>query len=428
MYSKTIIGLAAPLALINNPLSLQGKTKFILPQVIPNNLTSPFPKLLFILAFTTIFPFSSSIGQKKTKIVTGAEQIATYLNQLTDKRVALVVNNTSTIGNVHLVDTLKRLNVNVVKIFAPEHGFRGNVDAGEKVKDTLDRKTGIPVISLYGKNKKPKPEQLEDTDILLFDMQDVGVRFYTYISTLHYILEAAAESKKKVIVLDRPNPNGMYVEGPVLDLKFKSFVGMHPIPILYGLTNGELAILINKEGWLSNGIQSDLTVVNLRNYTHKSTYELPIKPSPNLPNALSISLYPSLCLFEGTKISVGRGTEFPFQVAGYPDSTFGSFQFLPRSIPGMSKNPMHEGETCYGIDLRNEKKVGGFSLQYLLYFYERWPDKKTYFNSFINNLSGTDQLRIMIESGKSAKEIEAGWQPKLEEYKKLRKKYLLYPD
>lgn len=414
--------------LTNLTLSLQRKNYFNHQQITDINLTSTL-SLRLLPSFLSIFLFIFSCNaQKGARILTGAEQLPLYFNKIQNQRVGLVVNNTSVIGQTHLVDTLRKLNVNVVKIFAPEHGFRGDADAGEKVKSGFDSKSGLPVVSLYGDNKKPKPEQLEDIDILVFDMQDVGVRFYTYISTLHYILESGAENQKKVIVLDRPNPNGMYVEGPILDMKFKSFVGMHPIPVLYGLTNGELAVMINKEKWLSNGVICDLTVIPLKNYTHSSKYELPIKPSPNLPNALSIALYPSLCLFEGTKISVGRGTEFPFQVVGYPDSSFGSFSFVPRSIPGMSKNPMHEGKKCFGIDLRNEKNGGGFKLNHLIYFYQLWPEKEKYFNSFINNLAGTDQLKIQILAGKTEKEIKESWKPELEKFKILRKKYLIYPE
>ena len=311
--------------------------------------------------FKSIFIFCVSIyickytyaEQKNIQILPGGYQIKDYLPLLKGKKVAIVGNHTSLVQNTHLLDTLLSLKINVKYIFCPEHGFRGTADAGEKVLSYIDPKTNIPVISLYGKNKKPDPNKIKEIEIILFDLQDVGVRFYTYISTLHYVMEAAAESKKKLIVLDRPNPNGMYIDGPVLDdSSCKSFVGIHPIPIIYGLTIGELAKMINGENWLGKNKKADLIVVKNKNYTHKSTYNLPTKPSPNLPNELSIALYPSLCLFEGTPISIARGTMFPFQAIGYPDSTIGKFRFVPNSIPGMAKDPVHLNITCFGFDFR----------------------------------------------------------------------------
>lgn len=365
--------------------------------------------------------------EEKKSLRTGAERTETYLNLLKDKKVGLVVNQTAVVGSTHLVDTLLSRGVAITKIFAPEHGFRGTADAGETVKNGTDIKTGLQIISLYGKNKKPSPDQIADIDILVFDIQDVGVRFYTYISTMHYVMEAAAENGKQVIVLDRPNPNGQYIDGPVLDKKFTSFVGMHPIPLVHGLTVGELANMINGEGWLKNGLKCNLKVIPSDNYVHSMSYSLPVKPSPNLPNDQSIELYPSLGLFEGTNISMGRGTDFPFQVIGYPDSRFGTFTFSPRSTEG-AKNPPYEGKTCYGIDLRNEKGEQGFTLKYLIDFYSIAPDKASYFlkSDFINLLAGTDQLKKQIESGMTEKEIRKSWEPDLEKYREMRKKYLLY--
>ncbi|HEY8399691.1 MAG TPA: DUF1343 domain-containing protein, partial [Cytophagaceae bacterium] len=324
----------------------------------------------------------STSGQKETlaqqsldKIITGAEQLEQYLSLLKNKNVALVVNQTSVVGKTHLVDTLLSLGIKVRKIFSPEHGFRGDADAGERVNNEIDAKTGLPIVSLYGNNKKPNKESLKDVDIVIFDIQDVGVRFFTYISTMHYIMEACAENNKKVLILDRPNPNGHYVDGPVLDLKHKSFVGMHPIPIVHGLTVGELAMMINGEKWLDSGRTCDLQVIKVKNYDHKKRYSLPVKPSPNLPNDLSIQLYPHLCLFEGTTLSVGRGTEFPFQVVGHPNKAYGTFQFTPKSIPGMAKSPLHENKVCYGIDLRSlSGEESGFQLKYIMELYNKSPE------------------------------------------------------
>ncbi len=368
---------------------------------------------------------------KKEKTLTlGAEQTEKYLPYLKEKKVALVVNQTSRIKNIHLVDSLVSLGINIQHIFAPEHGFRGKADAGEHVKNGIDTKTGLPIISLYGKNKKPHKEQLENIDIVLFDIQDVGVRFYTYISTMHYVMEACAEQQVPFIVLDRPNPNGHYVAGPVLDLRFQSFVGMHPIPIVHGLTIGELAHMINDEGWLKNKVKCNLTVVKCKNYTHKTPYILPIKPSPNLPNDLSIKLYPSLCLLEPTEVSVGRGTYTPFQIVGTTNSQGGSFKFIPKSIEGMSKYPKHQDKTCYGVDFRNEKVIPQFTVKYLVEYYQQSSTQKDFFTSesFFNKLAGTDQLLKQVKDGWSAEKIEESWQEALKDYLLLRKQYLIYEE
>ncbi|MCL4165592.1 UNVERIFIED_CONTAM: hypothetical protein GTU68_050877, partial [Idotea baltica] len=317
--------------------------------------------------------------------------------------------------------------VSVKKIFAPEHGFRGKADAGELVKDNLDPDTGIPVISLYGKNKKPTAEMLSGLDVVIFDIQDVGTRFYTYISSMHYMMEACAKYKVKMIVFDRPNPND-YIDGPILDMKFQSFVGMHPIPVVHGLTVGELAKMINGEGWLEGGIKCDLEVIAMKNYTHGDRYDLPIKPSPNLPNMQSIKLYPSLCFFEGTKMSIGRGTLFPFQVIGYSEAQFGSFTFTPESIDGMAKYPKLEGKLCYGVDLRKADVPDKLDLSFVVSFYNKWNNEEAFFIKFFNTLAGTDVLKKQIESGMTEEEIRQSWQQGLDDYKSLRKSYLLYKE
>jgi uncharacterized protein YbbC (DUF1343 family) len=363
------------------------------------------------------------------KIICGAERMEDYLPMLKNKNIALVVNQTSVIGKTHLADTLLAQKINVKKIFSPEHGFRGKADAGEKVNNEIDTKTGLPIISLYGNNKKPSPESLKDIDIVIFDIQDVGVRFYTYISTMHYIMQACADNKKQLSILDRPNPNGYYVAGPVLDLKQASFVGMHPIPIVHGLTIGELALMINGEHWLDSGKTCNLEIIKVKNYTHKDHYSLPVKPSPNLPNDQSITLYPSLGLFEGTNMSVGRGTAFPFQVIGSPNEKNGTFSFTPKSIEGMAKNPPYENEKCYGADLRNQYPESSiFNLRFLIDYYNKSADKEKYFNNFFKKLAGNIILQDQIKKGMTESQIRETWQPELNKYKILRKKYLLYPD
>ena len=362
------------------------------------------------------------------EVVTGAARISEYLPLLENKRVGLVVNNTSLVGDTHLVDTLLSLQVDVKKIFAPEHGFRGDVPAGDKVSSDVDPRTGIPILSLYGSHFKPTPEEMADLDVLIFDIQDVGVRFYTYTSTMSYAMEAAAESNVKFIVLDRPNPIGHFVDGPVLEPAQKSFVGLHPVPIAYGLTMGELATMINGEGWLARGVKADLTVVRLQNWDHNTPYSLPVKPSPNLPTDNSVEWYPSTCLFEGTMMSLGRGTHFPFEVLGYPDPEFGDFQFTPVSIEGMAMQPRLEGQLCYGIDLREKEAPAEVDLSYLIHFYNKTPKDKKFFIDYFELLAGTPELRRQIEQGLSEEEIRASWQPGLKAYKAIREKHLLYPD
>lgn len=360
-------------------------------------------------------------------VSTGAAQTDRYLPLLKGKRVALVVNHTSLVGKTHLTDTLLSLGIDVKKVFAPEHGFRGAAPDGEKINDAVDAKTKLPIVSLYGANHKPSPEQLQDIDVIVFDIQDVGTRFYTYISTMHYVMEAAAELNKKVVILDRPNPNGHYVDGPILQPELKSFVGMHPIPIVHGLTVGELAMMINGEGWLKDGIKCDVEVIKMKNWKHADNYAVPVKPSPNLPNDQSIRLYPSLCLFEGTQISVGRGTDIPFQVIGNPLLSDMPFQFTPVSIPNMSTSPMHKGKVCYGLDLRQVKVEPRIDLKYLIDMYKRYPDKDIFFTGSFNRLAGTTALQQQIKDGLSEEQIRETWKNDLDAYKTKRQKYLLYP-
>jgi len=352
----------------------------------------------------------------------GAERLDAYLPLIENKKVGVVGNQTSMIGNTHLVDSLLSLRIDVVKVFSPEHGFRGKADAGAKVENGTDSKTGLPIISLYGKNKKPYPEQLEGIDVLLFDIQDVGARFYTYISTLHYIMEAAGENNIKVIVLDRPNPNSHYVDGPIREKGFESFVGMHAIPIVHGMTIGEYAKMINGENWIA--VNCDLTVIVIENYTPKMEYDLPIKPSPNLPNAKAINLYPSLCLFEGTTISIGRGTEYPFQHFGAPYLE-SNYSFTPKSGAG-SKYPKHENKECFGTNLRLEKPLTAINLNWIIETYKQCPEKEEFFNNFFDKLAGTDKLRKQIIAEKTQKEIKESWQEGLEEFKEKREKHLIY--
>ncbi|MGE0077520.1 MAG: exo-beta-N-acetylmuramidase NamZ domain-containing protein [Bacteroidales bacterium] len=381
----------------------------------------------------SIIYFSAYSQNDDKTIRVGAEQTELYLSKIQNKRIAVVANHTSLIGKNHLVDTLLSLHVDIKKIFCPEHGFRGNIEAGELINNDIDSKTGLPIVSIYGNSKKPKPEQLNDIDIVIFDLQDVGVRFYTYISTMHYVMEACAENSIPLIILDRPNPNGFYIDGPVLDTACSSFVGMHPVPLVHGMTIGEFAKMINGEGWLQNSIKCNLTVIPCSGYTHNQTYNLPIKPSPNLPNQLSVYLYPSLGFFEGTVVSVGRGTDFPFQIFGYPSYPVKHFKFKPIVKVGASLNPPFKGKTCYGIDLRdysseyflNRKTI---NLEWLIYTYKTYPDKKIFFNKFFRNLAGTPVLRQQIEEGLDAEAIRKSWQPAIERYKQIRKNYLLYDD
>ncbi len=383
---------------------------------------------IFNLAFLVFFS-GQELNAQDLKVLPAADQPELYLSKLTGKAVGVVGNQTSILtqhGNQHLVDFLVENGITVKKVFVPEHGFRGVADAGEKVDNSIDTKTGLPIISLYGNNKKPTSDQIKDLDVVIFDLQDVGVRFYTYISTMHYVMESAAEHGVKVMIFDRPNPNGNYVAGPVLKSGFESFVGMHPIPVVHGLTVGELAKMINGEKWLKSGLVADLEVIPLANWTHQTSYKLPVKPSPNLPNDLAIRLYPSTCFFEGTIVSLGRGTLFPFQVYGYPDPKFGDFTFTPVSINGMSKNPPLQDQRCYGVDLRNVSLNHQFTLEYLIDAYTKSGKGKAFFTNYFNTLAGTDEVKNMILAGKSAAEITSSWELELNNYKKLREKYLIY--
>ncbi len=378
-------------------------------------------------------------------ILPGAYQTKEYFPLLQGKRVAIFANHTATISSTHLVDTLQKSGIKITKIFGPEHGFRGTADAGEKVDNFVDQQTGIPVISLYGKKKKPSAEDLADVDVMLFDIQDVGVRFYTFISSLQDYMESAREHHKSLIILDRPNPNGFYVDGPVLDTAFRSFVGMQPIPVVYGMTIGEYARFLVGEGLLEKhaGNKLDMTVVKCRNYTHQSRYHLPEKPSPNLPDDGSIALYPSTCFFEGTVMSEGRGTEKPFQIFGHPLLPDTLYSFTPVSTAG-AKNPKLINKKCYGWNLslpanQNTAKQNQLQLKWLLQAYQMFPEKNNFFikpkkdnlqptDYFFNKLAGNAILMQQIIEGKSEKQIRASWQPKLNEFKAKRRKYLLYAD
>lgn len=378
-------------------------------------------------------PTIQAIMPQKGSLKLGAERMDVVTRLLKDKRVGLVVNQTSILEKQqkHLLDALLEEGIAVKKVFAPEHGFRGTADAGMEIKDSRDRKTNIPIISIYGKNKKPTAEQLSGLDVLVFDIQDVGARFYTYISTLHYVMEACAENRIEFIVLDRPNPND-FVDGPVRQKGYESFVGVDPLPLLHGLTIGELAWMINGESWLkSNPDTCQLHIVKMENWNHGDPYWLPVKPSPNLPNDQSIRLYPSLCFFEGTNISVGRGTYYPFQIIGAPDKKYGDFSFTPVSLPGFDTNPLHKNKDCYGVDLREYPFKGGLSLQFFFDFYNKaGKDQALFFSrpQWFDLLAGTKDLRYQIVRGLSEDEIRESWQPALKEYKKMRNKYLLYPD
>jgi len=368
----------------------------------------------------------------KKEIVVGANRTDFYLPLLSEKKVGVVGNHTSLIHQTHLVDSLLSLGINIAKVFSPEHGFRGNADAGEKVKSNIDEKTGLPILSLYGKNKKPSKEQLSGIELMVFDIQDVGARFYTYISTMHYVMEACAENNIPIIVLDRPNPNGHFVDGPILKTEFSSFIGMHPVPIVHGMTVGEYAKMINGEEWLADGLSCDLTVIEIENYTHNSIYSLPLKPSPNLPNMKSVYLYPSLCLFEGTPISIGRGTDTPFQIIGHPKMDSVNYAFTPKSTFG-AKNPKLKGEKCFGVsftqneetELRNKAQL---DFSWLVKVYNAYSDKETFFKSSFNLLAGSDELQNQLKKGLSEQEIKASWKEGVDTFKQIRKKYLLYKD
>lgn len=416
--------------------------------------------LTIIVAVSCTLLFAQTKTQSKSKpILPGAYQTAQYLPLLKDKRVGILANQTSVIGNVHLIDTLLSLGIKVTKIFAPEHGFRGSADAGELVATYTDKQTGITVVSLYGKKLKPAGADIKDVDVLLFDIQDVGVRFYTYISTLQYYIESAIQNDLPLIILDRPNPNGFYVDGPVLDTAYESFVGMQPVPVVYGMTIGEYAKMLLGEKWLSwkyerkqddkislgelLGFENEsknfsLTVIPCKNYTHKSRYELPVKPSPNLADINSIYWYPSTCFFEGTVLSEGRGTEHPFCIFGHPQLPDSLFSFTPVSKDGAS-HPKLENQKCYGWNVYDTNSNGRLQLQWLLEAYRLFPDKNNFFikpkkfnaspqDYFFNKLAGDDKLMQQIIAGKTEKEIRESWQPELDAFKKIRKKYLLYAD
>lgn len=360
---------------------------------------------------------------------TGAEQLPRYLPLLKGKRVGLLVNQTSLVKNQHLVDVLLQHDVNIVSIFAPEHGFRGDHDAGASVSSGTDSKTGLPLLSLYGKNKKPSAEQMQQLDLVIFDIQDVGVRYYTYISSMHYLMEAAAENAVTMLILDRPNPNGAYVDGPVLDKAFQSFVGMHPIPLLHGMTVGELALMIKGEKWINQADKLQLSVIPVADYRRDMRYSLPVKPSPNLPNEQAIALYPSLGFFEATPLSVGRGTDFAFQVIGYDKFGPAEFRFTPVSMPGAAVSPPLMNKNLYGEDLR-QVKTSGLNLQYLLRWQQRFKAHNAEFfssPSFMDKLAGTDALRLQISNGMTEQEIRASWQSALQQFKQQRQPYLLYP-
>lgn len=364
---------------------------------------------------------------------TGADNFKAVFSALQNKKIGLVANPSSQINGVHLVDSLVESGLALQRIFCPEHGFRGEAAAGEKVDDSKDLKTGIPIVSLYGKHKKPTAKDLEGLDILVFDIQDVGARFYTYISTLHYVMEAAAEHGVSVLILDRPNPNGHCVDGPILDSKFSSFVGMHEVPVLHGMTIGEYGQMINGEGWLEGGISCDLKVIPCENYTRNMRYELPIKPSPNLPNFKSVLMYPSLCFFEGTAVSVGRGTETPFQVYGHPKATFKGMTFTPKRVKA-APHPKLEGKTCAAFDFSDETLEelacsGEFSLKPLLEMHSELSSQTEFFTrpDFFDLLAGSDQLRLQITEGLGEEEIRKSWQEDLSEFRKMRSQYLIYP-
>ncbi len=365
------------------------------------------------------------------KVVPGAKRITAYMPKIKNKKVAIVANHTSLIGNTHLVDSLLALQVNVVKIFSPEHGFRGVGDAGEVLENETDKKTGLPIISLYGEHYKPSQEDLAGIEVLLFDIQDVGVRFYTYISTMHYVMEACAENIVDVVILDRPNPNGFFVDGPLLDSRYKSFVGMHPVPLVHGMTIAEYANMINGEYWLADSLQCRLSFVLCKHYDHTVKACLTVNPSPNLQNMRAIYMYPSLGIFEGTVVSVGRGTDYPFQYFGHPAMQNSDFYFVPRSIEGVSKYPRYRGKKCYGLDLRDVPDslfVGTINLQWLMLAYDNIQSKNAFFNAFFYNLVGNATLIKQVKEKKSARQIRKSWQSELMRYKRVRDKYLLYKD
>lgn len=377
-----------------------------------------------------LFITSLSCQSSDSGVITGDMQPREYMKLLKGRRVAVVANQSSLAGKRHAVDELLSNGVNIALIFAPEHGFRDMADAGADIADGKDPETGIPVVSLYGKTRKPSPENLAGIDAVVFDIQDVGARFYTYISTMHYVMESCAENSVMFVVLDRPNPNGFYFDGNMPDSGYKSFVCMHPVPVVHGMTTGEYAMMINGEGWLEGGKKCNLKVVKCRNYTHRTLYKLPVRPSPNLPNMPAVYLYPSLCFFEGTVISCGRGTGSPFQVFGHPELPDRGFSFIPRSTPGAA-NPPLMGKICYGTDLRNSMDEGiipqpRLNLEWLITAYQDFPDKQKFFNSYFDVLAGGPRLREQIIKGMSAEEIRASWKDDLDKFSRIRGRYLIY--
>ena len=379
------------------------------------------------------FSLNASEKSQNEEIVPGAHQLDKFRSSIESKRLALVVNQTSTLGKTHLVDSLLKLGYDIQVIFAPEHGFRGDHSAGAHVNSGKDEKTGLKITSLYGSHKKPTAKDLKNVDVVLFDIQDVGTRFYTYLSTMHYVMEACAEQNKELIILDRPNPNGYFIDGPILNPQFKSFVGMHEIPVVHGMTLGELALMINGEKWLADSLKTRMKVIPVLNYNHNMRYQLPIQPSPNLPTEASILLYPSLCFFEGTDISVGRGTNHPFECFGRPGLQGGSYKFTPKPIPGVASNPPYKNQQCTGslltsFGLSFLPKTKGIYLDWMILCYQASKKEgKPFFNSFFDKLAGTEELRKMIIEGKTSDEIKASWKPGLEAFKKKRLPYLLYP-
>jgi uncharacterized protein YbbC (DUF1343 family) len=383
---------------------------------------------------------AAALPETRTRILTGADQTELYLDYIKNKRIAVLANPTTIIGKKHLVDSLRNRGVQIMKVFGPEHGFRGNASNGARVADETDSATGIPIISLYGKKRKPSAEDLADVDLMIFDIQDVGCRFYTYINILRDIMEVCAENNKELLILDRPNPNGYLVDGPVMDMKLKSGIGQFPIPISHGMTIAEFAQMINGEGWMAGKAKCRLKIIPLKNYTHELSYTLPVNPSPNLNTQQGIMLYPSTCLFEGTILNHGRGTYFPFTVLGSPllKGKY-SFSFTPVSLPGMSESPLHMNKVCYGLDLRKYdinqlRKSKRINLQWMMDLYKAYPDKARFFDRSqsrqmgnIDGLSGDAEFKKQIMEGKSVKEIQDSWEPELSNYKKMRKKYLLYP-
>jgi uncharacterized protein YbbC (DUF1343 family) len=395
-------------------------------------------RIIFILLFQ-ILSFYPCFSQEKTPVLTNYNDIITgaqvLLNSRMDliegKNIAVVANHASLIGKTHLVDTLVSLQINIVRIFSPEHGFRGDAEAGEMISGETDVKTGIKIISLYGKYRKPLKDDLANIDLVLFDLQDVGVRFFTYTSTMSYLMEACAENNIPVVILDRPNPNGFYIDGPILDSNFSSFVGLHPVPIAYGMTIGEYAQMINGEFWLADSMQCDLTVIPMKNYKHNMIVKLPAPPSPNLPTWQSVYLYPSLCLFEGTVMSVGRGTGFPFQIYGHPEFMIGSFAFTPQSMPGKSLHPKFEGQLCYGQNLTGyadnyKYNAARLNLTWLIESYKLINKGSDFFTAYFDKLAGTDKLRKQIEEGKTEAEIRKSWENGLDQFRKTRSNYLIY--